>query len=106
MTEISSKKELGDFMESKKDRIIYIGLEYCSVCVDLYPKIEKLLEGYPKLELFKIEYSNFPELKGIFSIYTVPAILGYIEEKEFLREARFISVEDIKNKIDRYYQFL
>lgn len=106
MREIVSKVELDEFLKSESNRVIYIGAESCSVCVDLYPKIEKVMAKYDKLEFFKVEYSKFPELRGLLSVYTVPAIIGYIDGKEFLREARFISVEDITQKLDRYSEFL
>jgi hypothetical protein len=51
------------------------------------------------IDLEKIELA-----KGKFSVFTIPTILMFINGKEFIREARYISVEDLRNKKLRYYE--
>lgn len=105
MEKIDSVSQIEEVIELG-NHILYFHSDTCSISKDLYPKIEVLLENYPKIVLLKIDYKKIPEIKSVFSIYTTPAIIGYINGKEFMREARHISVSDIKTKIERYYEFM
>lgn len=69
----------------------------------LFPKIQVLLGKYPHIAAKKIIADNLPEIAGRLSIFTIPALILYIEGKEYIRKARFISVEELDSEIERYY---
>lgn len=106
LKKLSSSEELKDILKSRKNVVLYIGSQTCSVCRDLLPKLESLEKIYEQIGFYSMEYSENREVMGQLSIHTVPAIVAYMEGKEYLREARFISIEDIRAKIDRYYNFM
>ncbi|GAA0738061.1 hypothetical protein GCM10008906_15000 [Clostridium oceanicum] len=65
-----------------------------------------MLKKYEKIEFIKIDIDLNPKIASRYSVYTIPTILLFIEGKETIREARFISLLDLDNKINRYYNLL
>lgn len=93
----------------KKDNdftLLYFSSDTCNVCSSLFPKVVELLESFPKVKAARIKVDKVLEVAGNYSVFTIPCILAYMDGKEIIREARFISIEDLKEKISRYYEFL
>lgn len=86
--------------------LLYFGSKACGVCTDMQPKIEELLKNYPLIKSFYIDVEKSHKLAISWNIFTIPGLLVYIEGKEFIREARHISVGDIDRKINRYYSMI
>ncbi len=87
--------------------LFYCSTPTCGVCSSIQPKIQKLMrEEFPRMGLYYIDIEALPELRGQLSVYSVPAVLGYFQGKELIREARNFSIIELGNKIDRYYGML
>ena len=106
MIELKTLNEMGEFIKNNTIAMIYFASEGCSVCGVLLPKIEEMIIKFPKVKISKVQINKFTEAAGQCSIFTLPAILVYIEGKEIIREARFISVEMLQKSIERYYELL
>jgi thioredoxin 1 len=106
MIELNTLDEMDEFIKNNTIAMLYFTSEGCNVCGGLLPKIEEMLLKFPKIEMRKIAVDKFTEAAGQYSIFTLPGILVYIEGKEIIREARFISVEILETTIDRYYELL
>jgi thioredoxin-like negative regulator of GroEL len=106
MIELNTLDEMDEFIKNNTIAMIYFASEGCSVCGVLLPKIEEMLIKFPRIKIRKIKVDKFTEAAGQYSIFTLPAILVYIEGKEIIREARFISVEMLERNIERYYGLL
>ncbi|KYH34023.1 thioredoxin [Clostridium tepidiprofundi DSM 19306] len=103
MKRLSTFEEIDEFIKSNDFSLLYFGLPNCDVCDALFPKVQTMLEDYPNIKLGRVYLNENAELGGKFSIFTVPAILVYIEGKEAIREARFINMDLLENSIKRYY---
>lgn len=106
MIELNTLDEMDEFIKNNTMSMIYFASESCSVCGVLLPKIEEMIIKFPKIKISKVQVDKFTEAAGQYSIFTLPAILLYIEGKEIVREARFISVEMLEATIERYYEIL
>ena len=106
MTEYSNLDEIKSFISSGQMRLIYLSRPECGVCTAIKPKLIEMLKAYPELESAYVDMDKIPESAGEFSIFTIPGIILYIDGKEMIREARYISIEDINSKINRYYQMM
>ncbi len=106
MIQLNTLDEIDEFIKNNTIALVYFASEDCSVCVGLLPKIEEMLVKFPKLKISKVRVDKFTQAAGQYSIFTLPAILVYIEGKEAIREARFISVEMLENAIKRYYDMV
>lgn len=100
---LRSVDEVKEFTLENYFSFLYVSSEECNVCKDLFPKVEELLKKYPKIESRRMEINDVQGLAGHLSIFTIPAVILYIDGMEYLREARFISIEDLDRKIERYY---
>ncbi|WP_315122119.1 thioredoxin family protein [uncultured Clostridium sp.] len=106
MTILNSVEEINNFIEENTLALVYFSSDSCSVCHALLPKIEELLESYPKIKMGKVEIDNVTMAAGEFSVFTLPCILMFAESKEIIREARFISIMELEGKIHKYYNLL
>lgn len=76
------------------------------VCVGLLPKIGELMEKYRKIAYVKVDIDKLQSVVGKYSIFTLPAIILFIDGKEIIREARFISIVELEKKIQRFYDLV
>ena len=106
MIELRTLDEIDEFIKDNTIAMIYFASEGCRVCGVLLPKIEEMIIRFPKIKISKVQVDKFTQAAGKYSIFTLPAILVYIEGKEAIREARFISVEMLEGSIERYYELL
>lgn len=106
MEKFDTLKEITDFIESGRIRILYLSRPECGVCRAIKPKVIDLIEQYSEIEGAYINMDKIPESAGQFSIFTIPGIIVYIDGKEMIREARYISIDDISSRIDRFYKII
>lgn len=102
--ELNSVEEIDTFLEENKLAFLYISREDCTVCHALLPKVQALLEEYPKIIPGHINSDQVEEVAGKFSIFTVPVLLLFFEGREYVREARIIHMDLLKEKLDKIYE--
>lgn len=101
MVKLNSLGEIKEVIKNNNFSFLYFGNGSCGVCTALLPKINEVLKEYPNIKTAYIEIDDIKLAMERYSIFTIPAILMYVEGKETIREARFISVDDIEKKIKR-----
>lgn len=106
MDRIDTQEGANGLVVAQDMTLLYFGSQTCGVCRDLLPKVEKLLADYPNIKGAYVEADHVPELAAAFSVFTLPALLIYAEGKEVIREARHISLLDVTERVDRYYNLL
>lgn len=104
MKQLDSLEQVKNFIASNNFCILYFSDELCSVCHDTLPKVELMLENYDAVASAKIVINNSNETAAYFSVFTAPTILLYIGGREFVREARFISIAELESQISRYIE--
>jgi thiol-disulfide isomerase/thioredoxin len=73
------------------------------VCHALLPQVEEVLKEFPKIKSGVVNAGDITEVAGYLSIFTVPALLLFVDGKETLREARFIHIEPFREKLKKIY---
>lgn len=87
--------------------LLYFSTKSCNVCKALKPKIkEKFEENFPDIKMEYIDCEESPEISAQFSVFSVPAILVFLQGKEFARESRNLSVDILVEKIRRPYEIM
>lgn len=102
--ELTTLREIKEFLKNYEMSFIYISKPDCSICHALLPKLEKLLSHYPLIRLGHIDASKVEEVAGKFLILSAPMMLLFIEQREYLREDRFVRFSLLKEKVDQIYQ--
>lgn len=106
MENLDSKELIEEAIKNNKMLLAYFGTMTCGVCVDLKPKVEAMLEKYPKIESIYLNIEKYPNLGIAYSFFTAPGIILFIEGKETIREARHISMDSLEDKVSRYYSMV
>lgn len=93
---------------SRNDAVmLYFSAPTCNVCHVLKPKLtEALLSEFPVLKIESIDISEKPEIASFFNVFTVPAVLIYLQGGEFLRKSRNMSVSEVVEAIRRPYTLM
>jgi thioredoxin 1 len=82
--------------------LVYFSGENCNVCKSLKPKIEMLVEQqFPSVRYLEIKTEQAPLLSSAMNVFSVPVITFFVEGKEYIREARNISVAELADKMEK-----
>lgn len=106
MNVINRSEDLKQLISENEMTLVYFGGESCNVCAAMKPKVDELLENYPKIKSAQVDVEKSLQISAEYNIFTIPVILLFLEGKEAIREARNISIQAIDDRIDRYYNML
>lgn len=106
MDNLQSQELIEETINNNDMVLLYFGNKACSICVDMKPKVEEILEKYTEIKSVYIDVEQSPKIAVYYSIFTIPAIILFVEGKETIREARYISIKDLDMKISRYYELI
>lgn len=102
MEKIKDSDHLDQILADNSLMLLYFSGADCSVCQALKPKIEIFIpEQFPDVKLFEVATAEQPELVGRFSVFTVPVLLFMVEGREYIREARNVSITELSRKMEK-----
>ena len=105
--DIFTSAEFNSFISSNKAAAIYFSTPDCNVCKVLKPKlIEMLAQDFPLINFSYVNCEEAKELAAQQNIFSVPTILFFFEGKEFIRKARFVNLDELKNELGRIYSMI
>ena len=106
MIKLNAIDDIKDFIKENKFVMLYFSSDGCNVCDDVLPMIEDLLIKHSKVAGGHVEIQNTPSVASIFGIFTIPAIIIFLEGKEIVRQVRYINFLELKEKIQRFSEFV
>lgn len=65
-----------------------------------------MLSNYPDVKNVYIDMDDTPELCGPYSVFIAPTILLFTLGKESLRESKFIVLNELEAKMNRYCKLI
>jgi thioredoxin-like negative regulator of GroEL len=87
--------------------LLYFYGEHCSVCRDLYPKIQELFRThFPRVRLLRVDAPASRELAGQLRMLSIPGLLLFLDGREVLRANGLLSIDQLRDQIRRPYQLL
>ncbi|MBU8906217.1 thioredoxin family protein [Desertibacillus haloalkaliphilus] len=104
LTELTSLEMVETFIQDHSLSFLYVSRTNCGVCHALLPQVKEVLMQYPRIQFGFINADHLEEIAGYLSVFTVPALIFYIEGKEYFREARFVQIESLNEKIQKMYR--
>lgn len=99
---VNSETEMDELKKRHDMILVYFGSETCSVCRDMKPKIDRMIEKYPQIKVVSVDVQKMTELSASYRVFTAPAIILFIQGKETIREAGIISIVRLEDAISRY----
>ncbi|MFS0863926.1 thioredoxin family protein [Fredinandcohnia sp. 179-A 10B2 NHS] len=101
---LTSIEEVQSFKEIQGLSFLYISRTNCSVCHALLPQIKEVMSDFPEIKKGYVNADDVEEIAGFLSIFTVPVLILFIDGKEYLREARFVPIEQFTEKLSKIYR--
>ncbi len=98
MRDIKTFGELQNMISENEVLLVILTSPDCCVCHADMPRVEKLAEEFGFLAVH-IDVSEVPEAAGQLTVFTVPAVLLFYEEKEYHREARIIDFSMLRRRM-------
>jgi len=96
-----------ELIGANKGVMVYFYSSFCAPCISLRPKVESMMDSdFPQMKLAFINAMIYPELSAEYGVFTSPSLLVYFEGKETLRESKYVSVEALQQKMNRYYEMV
>lgn len=62
------------------------------------------MEKFPEIQLAHINSVEVEEVAERFTVFSVPAMLLFIDGKEYLREARVVHMSLFEEKLQKIYE--
>ncbi|MFT4412852.1 thioredoxin family protein [Fredinandcohnia humi] len=92
------------FINNQGLNFLYISRTNCSVCHALLPQVKEVMGQFPQILLGYVNADDVEDIAGYLSIFTVPVLLLFVDGKEYVREARFVSIEPFTEKLRKVYE--
>jgi len=87
--------------------LLYFTSPECNVCKSLKPKVRELVnEKFPKMVMKEVNVQEDQETAAAFNIFTIPVVLVYFENREFLRKVRNMGIYEFEQELSRPYSIL
>lgn len=100
-------RKIKDYAADRTAVMIYFFNPGCVACNSLRPRVEEMAgQKFPEMDFIAVDASRNPLLTAEAAVYSAPAILVFFDGREYIRESRFISVNQLEEKISRYYDML
>jgi thioredoxin-like negative regulator of GroEL len=99
--------EIQDLIKNNDAVLIYFSTNHCAPCVTLRPKVSELLKNkFPKMKMAFIDAESAPQVTGNFNVFSSPTILIFFDGKETKRYSKYISISELEQNIQRYYDMI
>lgn len=100
-------KDIENLIKDKASVLLYFFNDNCAPCKVLRPKVQELVETeFPKIEFRLINAEQFPATTARYGVFVSPTLLIFFEGKEYIRESKNISINELHDKIDRIYKLI
>lgn len=97
-------EQLKNEIQSNDAVMVYFSGENCGVCKVMQPKIKKLFrKQFPKVKQIFIKADNSQKTAAQYNVLTIPTVIVFFEAKEFIRQSRHISCDQIEQQLNRTY---
>ncbi|SHJ26235.1 thioredoxin family protein [Parasporobacterium paucivorans] len=106
MQNTASLDEIQQSINDNAMVLIYFSGRSCGVCTALKPKIEEMLQAFPKIKSMHVDAEKSQDIAAYYNFFTIPAVLVFVEGKMTIREARCFSVQELNKGVSRYYSLL
>ena len=99
--------EIQNLISDKTAVLLYFYNDNCAPCKVLRPKVKEMVEtDFPNIEFRLINAEKYPATSAEYGVFASPTLLVFIEGKEYIRESKNISISELHEKIERYYNMV
>ena len=96
---LDNEEQYLEMFKNQDTFLLYFTTPDCGVCKVLYPRLLSEIKDL-NFPLLKIDASKFSELSGQYLVFAVPTVLIIHQQKEVLRESRYIDFAKISRLLN------
>ncbi len=91
-------------IEENKMALIEFTSKSCTPCIAISHRITEWNKEHPNIVFQTISVDEHPDIAAKFGIFSVPAVVFYVDTKKMLEKAGYFSVEELLDQIERIEQ--
>jgi thiol-disulfide isomerase/thioredoxin len=99
VTILDSEVQFLEMIKNQETFLLYFTTPDCGVCKMLYPRLLNEIQEF-NFPLLKVDSARFTELSGQYLVFAVPTVLIIHQQKEVLRESRYIDFTKISRLLN------
>lgn len=96
-------EEIQEFLRDNPYAVLYVSRPGCGICSAIKPKILEITGSLEHARFCSLDLDLIPAAAGEYSVFTIPAILVYVDGRESIREARYLSMDDLRARMERLH---
>lgn len=96
---LEHEEQFNEMIKNQETFLLYFTTPDCGVCKVLYPRLLNEIQEFD-FPLLKVDASRFTELSGQYLVFAVPTVLIIHQQKEVLRESRYIDFTKISRLLN------
>ena len=99
--------QLLETIKNEQAILVYFQNDNCPPCFSLRPKIEEMIKNdFPLMKLVFVNSIKDANVAAHFNVFAHPTLLVFFEGREFIRVSKYVSVVELKGKIQRLYEMI
>lgn len=100
-------EELQNTIKSEMGVLLYFSGEHCNVCHALRPKFKALFDAkFPEIKQIFLDSEEYREIALEYQVLSLPTILVFLDGREFIREGRTVSMQQLEEQLARPYAMM
>ena len=100
MTVLTSMEAVSTFLNNNDRAMIQCKTHTCKVCLSIDARLEKDADLYKDWAMAHVYVDDLAMFRGEHSVFTVPTVLMFFEQKEIYRTSRFIEFDRLAYFVD------
>lgn len=99
--------DINNELESHPAVLLYFKNDTCQPCKVLRVKVQDLIESkYKKIVFHELDIAKYPDIVSQYNVLSSPTMLLFLDNKEFFRGGIYTSVDELDDKLQRFYSML
>ena len=87
--------------------LLYFWGDNCNVCQSLRPKIKEMFDDeFGQIKQIYINAKENIEISSHYQVFSIPTMIIFLDNKEFIRETRSVSLHQLSTKLNRPYSMM
>lgn len=100
MMVLTTMEEVDTFLKDHDRAIIQCKTHTCSVCLSIEARFDKEADIYKDWAMAHVYVDDLALFRGEHSVFTVPTVLMFFEQKEIFRTSRFVEFDRLAYFVD------
>jgi thioredoxin-like negative regulator of GroEL len=97
---------LSEWLATEPAAVILFTGPDCGVCTALRPRLETMLDDFPRVVRLQVDCAALPELARAWGVGGLPTLVVAFEGRESVRFSRSFAVGQVADALERPYKLL